>query len=95
MEICAPGAAIYTVNAGGGYVFEWGTSFSTPYVVGVAALAEAASGSSDGKVLKDFICNSDNLKKISGLEKYCQSSKSCFGLSFDRRDKRHGFAGSK
>lgn len=72
MEICAPGAAIYTVNAGGGYVFEWGTSFSTPYVVGVAALAEAASGSSDGKVLKDFICNSDNLKKISGLEKYCQ-----------------------
>ena len=38
----------------------------------IAALAEAASGSSDGKVLKDFICNSDNLKKISGLEKYCQ-----------------------
>lgn len=72
MEICAPGAAIYTVNAGGGYVFEWGTSFSTPYVVGVAALAEAASGSSDGKILKNFICNSDNLKKISGLEKYCQ-----------------------
>ena len=72
MEICAPGAAIYTVNAGGGYALEWGTSFSTPYVVGVAALAEAASGSSDGKILKDFVCNSDNLKKISGLEKYCQ-----------------------
>ncbi len=72
MELCAPGAAIYTVNAGGGYALEWGTSFSTPYVVGVAALAEAASGSSDGKILKDFVCNSDNLKKISGLEKYCQ-----------------------
>lgn len=72
MEICAPGAAIYTVNAGGGYVVEWGTSFSAPYVAGVAALAEAASGSSDGTVLKDLICDSDNIKKISGLEKYCQ-----------------------
>lgn len=72
MEICAPGAAIYTVNAGGGYVCEWGTSFSAPYVAGVAALAQAASGSSDGTVLKNFICNSDNIKKISGLTNYCQ-----------------------
>lgn len=72
MEICAPGAAIYTVEAGGGYECEWGTSFSAPYVAGVAALAEAASGSSDGSVLKNLICNSDNVKKISGLEKYCQ-----------------------
>lgn len=72
MEICAPGAAIYTVNAGGGYVCEWGTSFSAPYVAGVAALAEAASGSSDGSILKNIICNNDNIKKISGLEKYCK-----------------------
>lgn len=72
MEICAPGAGIYTVNAGGGYICEWGTSFSAPYVAGVAALAQAASGSSDGTVLKSFICNSDNIKKISGLANYCQ-----------------------
>ena len=74
MEVCAPGAAIYTLKSGGGYVCEWGTSFSAPYVVGVAALAQAASNSSDGKILKSLICNSDTVKEISGLSMYCSYS---------------------
>lgn len=54
VEMCAPGAAIYTTAVGGGYTCEWGTSFSAPYVAGVAALAKAAGREIlTGKVLKN------------------------------------------
>ncbi len=62
VEMCAPGAAIYTTAVGGGYTCEWGTSFSAPYVAGVAALAKAAAGNIDGKGLKELLCNTDNMK---------------------------------
>lgn len=51
--MCAPGAAIYTTAVGGGYTCEWGTSFSAPYVAGVAALAKRRREILTGKVLKN------------------------------------------
>ena len=47
--MCAPGAAIYTTAVGGGYTCEWGTSFSAPYVAGVAALATSKDNVADIK----------------------------------------------
>lgn len=70
VEMCAPGAAIYTTAVGGGYTCEWGTSFSAPYVAGVAALAKAAAGNIDGKGLKELLCNTDNMKLLSNLKYY-------------------------
>lgn len=70
VEMCAPGAAIYTTAVGGGYICEWGTSFSAPYVAGVAALAKAAAGNIDGKGLKELLCNTDNMKLLSNLKYY-------------------------
>ncbi len=70
VEMCAPGAAIYTTAVGGGYVCEWGTSFSAPYVAGVAALAKAAAGNIDGAGLKELLCNTDNMKLLSNLKSY-------------------------
>lgn len=70
VEMCAPGAAIYTIAVGGGYTCEWGTSFSAPYVAGVAALAKAAAGNIDGKGLKELLCNTDNMKLLSNLKYY-------------------------
>ena len=61
VEMCAPGAAIYTTAVGGGY---------TPYVAGVAALAKAAAGNIDGKGLKELLCNTDNMKLLSNLKYY-------------------------
>ena len=49
VEMCAPGAAIYTTAVGGGYTCEWGTSFSAPYVAGVAALATSKDNVADIK----------------------------------------------
>ena len=70
VEMCAPGAAIYTTAVGGGYTCEWGTSFSAPYVAGGAALAKAAAGNIDGKGLKELLCNTDNMKLLSNLKYY-------------------------
>lgn len=70
VEMCAPGAAIYTTAVGGGYTCEWGTSFSAPYVAGVAALAKAAAGNIDGKGLKELLCDTDNMKLLSNLKYY-------------------------
>lgn len=70
VQLCAPGAAIYTTNTGGGYTCEWGTSFSAPYVAGVAALAKAAAGNISGTELKEIICNTDNMKIYSNLVSY-------------------------
>lgn len=70
VEMCAPGAAIYTTSVGGGYTCEWGTSFSAPYVAGVAALAKAAAGNIDGTGLKELLCNTDNMKLLSNLKSY-------------------------
>jgi thermitase len=42
VELAAPGESIYSAFPGDSYVFESGTSFSAPHVVGVAALVWSA-----------------------------------------------------
>lgn len=53
VEVAAPGQDIYTTASNGGYGFNSGTSFSSPYVVGLAALlfeAGPADENNDGNI---------------------------------------------
>jgi thermitase len=51
VTISAPGEGIITPYPGGGFAAAWGTSFSTPYVAGTAALLSGVySGASPSQV---------------------------------------------
>ncbi|MCB0610458.1 MAG: S8 family peptidase [Lewinellaceae bacterium] len=41
IDLCAPGIAVHTTDAGGEYNGFWGTSFATPIISGCAALVRA------------------------------------------------------
>jgi subtilisin family serine protease len=44
LDLMAPGESIYSTNPGGGYGFRTGTSMSTPFVSGLAAILWGMSG---------------------------------------------------
>jgi subtilisin family serine protease len=55
VDIAAPGVGIYTTYPMGHYAAGWGTSFSTPYVAGTAALMKRVnSGELPGKADSDL-----------------------------------------
>ncbi|MEO8028020.1 MAG: S8 family serine peptidase [Bryobacteraceae bacterium] len=62
VDVVAPGTYISTTNNGGGYGQWQGTSFSTPIVAGVAALALSANGSLSPSAVTSLLTqNADDL----------------------------------
>ncbi|CAK7216682.1 hypothetical protein SCUCBS95973_002889 [Sporothrix curviconia] len=59
--VAAPGGNVYGAVIGGGYNIESGTSFSTPYVAGLAALYFEATGSKDFGAFKSRLYASASL----------------------------------
>lgn len=54
-EVCAPGADIYSAQAGGGYHVLSGTSMAGPHVAGVIALMRAANPDVDVITIKEVL----------------------------------------
>jgi thermitase len=62
IDLCAPGAGIYTTGLGGTYASGSGTSFAAPIVAGVAALVISAKPSLSGQQIQDILKhNADDL----------------------------------
>ncbi len=67
VDLAAPGSGIYTTTIGGTYVTTSGTSFSAPYVVGVAALLKSKYASMSTDALKYYILNGcDSIDQLEG-----------------------------
>ena len=59
VDICAPGADIYSTAVNNTYTFDSGTSFAAPIVSGVAGLVWAANPDLTGEQVKSIICYED------------------------------------
>ena len=71
VDIFAPGVNILSTKKGGGYEQQKGTSFSAPFVSGVAALIYSLYPNIPAKIVKNIIL--DNVDKISNLSDKCVS----------------------
>nr|MCU0493559.1 S8 family serine peptidase [Chloroflexaceae bacterium] len=65
----APGASIYTTTPDGGYRYVNGTSFSTPYVAGVAGLL--ASQGLTNLQIRDRLCGTADKINGTGISWTC------------------------
>jgi thermitase len=61
VTLAAPGQGIITPYPGGGFAAAWGTSFSTPYVSGVAALLAGVNGSATPSQVRSALSNAKGL----------------------------------
>jgi len=55
IEVTAPGVHIYTTNTGGGYIYQYGTSFASPTVAGFAALIKSSNPLLTSKEIRAII----------------------------------------
>jgi subtilisin family serine protease len=55
VNICAPGYNVKTLDYGGGYIGDWGTSFASPIVAGVCALVVAVNPCLTAVEVKDIV----------------------------------------
>ena len=60
VDICAPGADIYSTDVNNTYTFGSGTSFAAPIVSGVVGLVWAANPDLTGEQVKSIICYDDD-----------------------------------
>ncbi len=69
VDLFAPGTDIYTTNRNGGYEYVSGTSFSAPFVTGVAALLKSIDPTLTGTQIKEIILN--NVDELDGFDELC------------------------
>jgi subtilisin family serine protease len=63
--VAAPGEAVVTTYPWGTYAAGWGTSFSTPFVAGTAALMLGANGNCSSKNVPIGLANADYIGNLS------------------------------
>ena len=68
ITLSAPGNSILTTNRGGGYGYWYGTSFASPIVAGVAALALSASPSLTAEALVSLLKESADDVGVPGFD---------------------------
>lgn len=66
VDICAPGADIYSTDLNNSYTFDSGTSFAAPIVSGIAGLVWAADPDLTGEQIKSILCYEDTHTDIVG-----------------------------
>jgi subtilisin family serine protease len=69
VDVSAPGSGIWSTHRNGGYASNNGTSFSAPFVAGVAALIKAATpGMTNQQIMERIIDTADNIDALQQAE---------------------------